>query len=229
MVAHRGGIHIGAENRIATFKKALALGVDAIEMDIHQSRDGHLMVIHDLTLDHAFGRPGRVDRMTRAELEKAGVPSLEDAADLLQGKCLLVIEIKQPKDGTRHRGIERRLVEFIAERKLSDSVIIISFYADSMRKVNDLAPHLDKAFLFGSTPKDLKATKRDMGLTYLGPKYTKVDEDFMKRAKELGLKVNPWTVDGKEKLEKFVDLGCDAITTNDPDILLGIVGRSWFR
>ena len=107
VVAHRGGSALGPENSLELFQKALELGVDAIELDIHQSADGHLMVIHDISLKRTHGVDKRVDELDLAALQGYGVPTLQEAIDLVDGRCVLVVEVKHPK-GSRHQGIERR-------------------------------------------------------------------------------------------------------------------------
>ena len=228
VVAHRGGRSIGPGNRLPTIRKAVELNVDAIEVDIHQSKDGHLMVAHDLTLERHFGVTGSIDKMTLSELRAVGVPTLQDVAKVVNGHCRLVIEIKHPKDGTRHRGIERRLVDLLKEQNLLESSIVISFYADSVKRFHQLAPQVDTGFLFSKTPRDLKGLKRKLGISYLGPRNTLVTRNFIRKAHKLGLKVNPWTVNGRRELRRFVTLGCDAITTDDPHLLVDILKGGWF-
>ena len=93
VVAHRGGRNIGPENRLSTITKAIELGVDAIEVDIHQSRDGHLIVAHDLTLDRCFGVAGQINLMTVDELRALGAPTLQEVAQLVDGRCRLVLSL----------------------------------------------------------------------------------------------------------------------------------------
>lgn len=228
VVAHRGGRSLGPGNRLPTIRKALELNVDAIEVDIHQSKDGHLMVAHDLTLERHFGVTGRIDKMTLSELRAVGVPTLVDVANVVNGRCRLVIEIKHPKDGTRHLGIEQRLVDFLKQHHLLESSIVISFYADSLKRFHQLAPKVNKGFLFSKTPGNLRRLKRELGLSYLGPRNTLVTPSFIRRAHRLDLKVNPWTVNGRQKLRRFVGLDCDAITTDDPHYLVEILRGGWF-
>lgn len=227
IVAHRGGAHIGPENRLETFAKAVALGVDGVELDIHLSADGHLMVLHDLDLERSFGVPGKVNQMNLAELKEAGVPTLAEVVDLVDGRCLLFIEIKQPKDGTTHVGIEKRLVGFLRKRKLRDSVVVISFYDYSIAKMEELAPEFVTGFLLSRKIGDLNSYKNRLGVDFIGPRFSLVTPDVLKEAHRLGLRVNPWTVNGPDDLRRFLELGVDGITTNDPDLLVWLA-QPWF-
>jgi len=210
---------LGPENTLATFKKAIALGVDAIELDIHQSEDGHLMVIHDLTLDRTYGKPGRVDRMTLKELRDAGVPTLQEVIDTIQGRCRLFVEIKQPKDGSSHVGIEARLLRTLRVNKLERSAIVISFYKDSLRRLHELDPKLVTGYLFVNPGTSLESVKQELGVSYVAPHYLLSNASLIERAHDLGLKVNTWTVNDPAVMKTLLQWGADAITTNDPQLL----------
>ncbi len=214
-VAHRGGPRLGPENALATFQRALEFQVDAIELDIHQSRDGGLVVIHDSNLKRTHGVDGEVDQMTIEELTRAGVPTLQQAIDLTQGRCRLFIEIKHPH-GRRHQGIEERLLRVIKENGLMESAVVISFDSTSIRRLHQLDHHLTTGWLAGDA---MKAQQIDpeLGATYVSPHYGKVDAAFTQWAHDAGYKVSVWTVDDPEAIRRMAEVGCDAITTNDPE------------
>jgi len=219
VVAHRGGTALGPENRLSTFQEAIALKVDAIELDIHQSKDGALMVIHDNTLDRTFGRPGRVDRMTRQELVEIGVPTLEQAVDLAKGRCRLVVEIKHPHGDERHEGIEKRLVELLRTKNVVQETIVISFDKKSLVTLHKLAPELTTGYLFATPGYPLDQARAELGVTYVGPYYLLATPAFIGEAHKAGLKVNPWTVNQASGMRLLIESDCDAITTNEPALL----------
>ncbi len=227
VVAHRGGpAGGGEENRLATFQDAIKLGVDGIELDIHQTLDGHLVVIHDITLARTFnGRSGRVNEMTLAEVQEVGLPTLEQALELVRGRCRLLIEVKQPK-GERHRGIERRLVNLLREGHLiskkdevgRSEVVVISFDPETLRRIHALEPNLATGYL---TKLPIPAVQAgEIGATYLLPYYLLVDSEYVRAAHEAGFKVGVWTVDDPAAMQSMIEAGCDAIITNDPSTLL---------
>jgi glycerophosphoryl diester phosphodiesterase len=214
---------LGPENRLETFRKAIDLGVDAIEFDIHQSRDGHLVVLHDITLARTYdGHVGRVDQMTLAELQKLGVPTLNRTLKLARGRCRLLVEIKQPPD-SRHRGIENRLMQSLREHKMVDDVVVISFDAESLRRMHKLEPRLATGYLTARPTRQEVA--RELGVTYLAPHFSGIDATFVHQAHAAGFKVGVWTVNDPAALRAMVDAGCDAITTDRPDLLLEALGR----
>lgn len=219
VVAHRGGAKLAPENTVAAFEKAIALGADAIELDIHLSSDGEIVVIHDDTLDRTFGQSGVVRQMTAAQLRAAGVPMLRDVLKLSGVKW--IVEIKHPHGG-RNEGIEEKLVQML-DGDL-DRYVVITFDQQSLRRLHQLQPDLATGFLY-STPHDAEEVKRDLGVRYLGPNFRLVNRAFIDAAHDAGLKVNPWTVNEEKDLRAMLDLGCDAITTDRPDRLLQMLGR----
>ena len=222
VVAHRGGSALGPENSLELFKKAVALGVDAIELDIHQSADGNLMVIHDTSLKRTHGVDKRVDELNLQELKKFGVPTLQEVIDLVDGRCVLVVEVKHPK-GSRHQGIEQRLVELLAENELTTRVLVISFDTTTLKRIHGLEPSIKTGFLYRIPTVQADSAKKEMGVSYLCPHYLLATPSMIKKAHADGLKVNTWTVNEEKVMKNLVDSDCDSVTTDHPDILKKVV------
>ncbi len=223
-VAHRGGPKLGAENALSTFEKAMEHKVDAIELDIHQSRDGGLVVIHDSNLKRTHGVEGEVDQMTTEELLTAGVPTLQQAIELTKGRCRLFIEIKHPH-GRRHQGIEERLLKVMRDNDLWESAVVISFDPQSLKTLHELESKVVTGWLVGDAIR-AKEVDPELGVTYISPHYGKVDRTFVEWAHRSGYQVSVWTVDDPQAIEQMLDIGCDAITTNDPVELIELTKAS---
>jgi glycerophosphoryl diester phosphodiesterase len=136
IVGHRGARGLWAENSLRGFREAAALGVDAIEFDIHACRDGEIAVIHDATLERTTRAAGMVSALCGEDLPQAtlrdidgeGVPSLDQVLDILQPTTLeLQIEIKTDALGNRYPALEPRLVGKILARGLQARTIVVSF------------------------------------------------------------------------------------------------------
>src|SRR5690606_32976605 len=97
-------------------------------------------------------------------------------------QCRLVVEIKQPKDGTHHRGIEQRLVDTLNKNDLKTSAIVISFYEDSLRLVHEIDPEITTGYLFAKPVLSLSHLKRDLGIQYVGPHFLLATADFINQA-----------------------------------------------
>jgi glycerophosphoryl diester phosphodiesterase len=212
VVAHRGSAQKAIENTLPAFRQAVADGADALELDVHLTKDKDLAVIHDDTLDRTFGRPGEVREMTSQELREVGVPMLSEVLEL--GEHQLVVEIKHPKGG-RHEGIEQILVDQLEQAKADERTLVISFDETSLKKVHELDPGLETGYLYSGHPINFKQTKEELGISYIEPHFKAITRDYVRRAHQNGLKVNTWTVDEQRDIQRMIAYGVDAITTND--------------
>src|SRR5436305_8740920 len=143
-VAHRGGSHLTPENTLAAFRNALTLPIEAIELDVHMSLDGHTVVIHDNTVDKCTNGKGNILYLDFAYLrslnaaahfpggwpEPQQIPTLREALDLAKGHAQVYIEIKSSKrDGVqgRYPHIAETVVDEVRSAGMLDQVLIISF------------------------------------------------------------------------------------------------------
>jgi glycerophosphoryl diester phosphodiesterase len=149
IVGHRGARNLWPENSLDGFRRTRALGIEGVELDVHVVRDGGLVVIHDPTLERTTEGTGRVADRTTAELAATrlrdgngeGVPTLDEVLDVFAGSDIeLHIEIKTDADGRRYRGLEQRLVDVIAARKLQDTAILTCFEPRALEIVRGIAP-----------------------------------------------------------------------------------------
>ncbi|MEM2727493.1 MAG: glycerophosphodiester phosphodiesterase family protein, partial [Candidatus Bathyarchaeia archaeon] len=125
-IGHRGAKGYEPENTILSFKRALELGVNAIEFDVRRTKDGEIVVIHDAEVDRTTNGKGLVGELTLSEIKSLStekgekIPTLEEALDFLDRKSKIFIEIKEV-------GIEEKVLEIVRRKGLEDNVIIISF------------------------------------------------------------------------------------------------------
>lgn len=191
--------------------------LDAIELDIHPSSDGELMVIHDETLDRTFGQSGTVCQMSSQQLRDAGVPTLRQVLQLTSGHCQLFIEIKTPHKREfvpHYQGLEEALVSLLQEPFVQPQPVVISFDEKSLSKVHQLAPRIATGLLCGQLP-DLKHCQQ-LGVRYIAPHYKCLSPEWMAQAHRQGFMLNAWTVNSSSAMRELIQWGCDAITTDDP-------------
>ncbi len=248
IIAHRGGANLAPENTLAAFRNGIALGADVIEMDTHFSKDGVVMVIHDPTLERTTDGTGRVADKTAADLqalnaaakfkdgtfEPQPVPTFAQVLDLLKGNSVRVeVEIKVPPQG-RYIGIEEKLVKEVVDRHLVERVQVSSFDFDVLKDVKRVNPKIKTVALitsdfFRRVPLD-QPTKVVEAVQTVGAEILAVNQDFLKapivaEAHARGLKVEVWTVDRESEMQKFITMGVDGITTNQPALLKKVVTR----
>ena len=150
IIGHRGARNLWPENSLGGFRRTRALGIEGVEFDVHPSRDGVLVVIHDPTLERTTEGQGAVAEKTAAELAATklrdgggeGIPRLDEVLDVFAGSDIeLHIEIKTDASGKRYAGLEKRLVDIIAQRKLQDTAILTCFAPRALEIVREIAPH----------------------------------------------------------------------------------------
>lgn len=237
IIAHRGASQEAPENTLAAFELALEQGADCVELDCQLTRDGHVVVMHDNTVNRTTNGAGKVRAMSLAEIKAldagswfhprfAGerVPTLAEALRLLRGRCTINIEIKSLK--APQPGIEEKIVDLLRSSGVPlETVIISSFNHAHFPRFRTIAPSLRLAALFQTTPANL----HELDVDFLHPSFEAVTPDLMQTAKAAGRKVNAWTVDAEEEWCRLLALGVDGIITNAPGALRAFLsgGGEW--
>ncbi len=217
LISHRGASHYEPENTLRSFSRALDMGSSVIEFDVRKSLDGHLVVIHDRTVNRTTDGKGAVSGKTLVELRSldAGlgerIPTLEEVLETFAGRCGLVVELKE-------KGTEEKTVSLIRMHGLARDVIVVSFREDCIRTVRELdhaiPTGLITVFGFGCVNKALS----------LGCRAVATNQRFMTRriasdARRKGLFVCCWTVNSTERAEKLARMGLDGVITDKPDLI----------
>jgi len=244
-VGHRGAAGLAPQNTMASFRVAIATGVDAIELDVHLSSDGRLVVIHDPVVDKLTDGKGRVSAMSLAELraldasarfpgwtgEPQRIPTLEEILDLLvepgNEAVGLQLEIKLDDDGSRHPGIEAAALAALRERGLVDRTIVISFDFPTLAAVKALEPRIRAGALVGKawfkassgSRADQAAAIAASGADCAGVDHRYLSRELYDALRAAGLGVGAWTVDDPAVMKALSSLGVDFITSNRPDLL----------
>jgi glycerophosphoryl diester phosphodiesterase len=223
IIAHRGASNLAPENSLKAFRKAIELGADYIEFDIHKSKDGKIIIMHDANIFRMTGKSGIIKNMTFEELKNLEVgdgekiPTLFMLIKLAKGKIALNCEIKV-------KGLEEKLVEILQENDIIESTLISSFKTGILLKIQKLEPQLRLAVLRPSrmqwitsliSPKRMITTATKNRFYAVNPRCFFVNNKFVERAHNHNLKVFPWTIDSEKKMKKLVKIGVDGIITNN--------------
>jgi glycerophosphoryl diester phosphodiesterase len=229
-IAHRGASAYAPENTIAAFDKAVEQGADAIELDLHLSRDGELVVIHDDTLDRTTDGSGPVHQRSLAELMRldagrwfgeafAGerIPTLSEVLDRFVGRIPLALEVKAGSDF--FPGIEETLVSALRRHSAIEDAAVASFDHFALKRLKEIEPTLRTAALLVGRPVSLSALAgpaRADGLAIEASFVTKAEVEACRAA---GLKLVVWVVNEPAQMRHFIRLGVDGIITDRPDLL----------
>ncbi|WP_052489186.1 glycerophosphodiester phosphodiesterase family protein [Streptomyces sp. 150FB] len=211
---HRGARVEEPENTLRSFRRALALGADGIELDVRVSADGHLVIIHDAAVDRTTDGTGEIAALTLAEIQSldAGsgerIPTFEEAMEVCAG--LVQIEIKAPE-----------AVEALAERDkripLPEGAVITSFSRTAVESSARLMPHVPRGLITHHPGDEMLEQALDLKATWVCPELKpELTRELVDRCHAASVEVDAWPAGDREKLLRFVEIGADAVTTDYP-------------
>ena len=228
IIAHRGASNIAPENTLKSFKKAIELGADYIELDLYKTKDNELVITHDLNLERITGNSSLVEELTLQEVRRLDfgegekIPTLEEVIKLCKSKIGIIIEVIS-------KNIGKNIVQLLQDMKLINTTIISSFNFEELLKIQDLEPRLEYAslipydvhaennpkWLIWETKKEAidKAAKNNF--SYIHPHFALVDKQLINYSHQKQLKVNVYVVDVKPTMKRLIRYGIDGIMTND--------------
>jgi glycerophosphoryl diester phosphodiesterase len=246
VAAHRGGAALWPENSLLAFRSALALGVDALEFDLHLTADGEVVVLHDPTLDRTSTGNGSVRDLKLANLAdirlktREGavtgerVPTFAQVLDLVAPTSAEILpEIKVDANRQRYDGIEEKVLALIRARGLMTRTTIQAFQVETIRRVRELEPKARTMLLVArgdverdrARPAEAVRRARELGATDLGMNHRLIDADVMAAARAGGIRLSAWTVNEDRDIRRMVDLGVAVVMSDRPDLAKRLTGR----
>lgn len=220
-IAHRGAKAYEPENTLQAFQKAIDLNSDGIELDVHLSADGQIIVIHDETIDKMTNGKGFVNALSLSQLksflidEKHEIPTLKEVFDLVNKKCFINIELKNAETLTK---VVSLIEEYVSEKNWNyDHFIVSSFDWNALQKVYNLNP---KILIGVLTETDLNlalAFAEKIKARAIHPYYHLLNTENVSEIQKKGFLVLPWTVNIEEDIQKIKSYSVDGIITDFPD------------
>ncbi|WP_052888248.1 glycerophosphodiester phosphodiesterase [Thermogemmatispora carboxidivorans] len=247
-VAHRGGAQLAPENTLAAFRQALALPVDAIELDVQMSRDGRLIVFHDATVERLTDGRGNILDLDFAYLrslnaaahfpggwpEPQRIPTLREVLDLVRGQRRVWIEIKPSRRGSvygRYPGIAEAVVDELQRADMLDQAVVISFDWYLLPEVKRRDPRLETGAILSEDIWDPQAGQaldtlveqvRELGCSWLDVEEALFLPHLPALVHSYGLKLGIWTVNTAERLRELAASGVDALTSDQPTLFTAL-------
>jgi len=220
-IAHRGASNFAPENTIEAFKKAVIWKIDVVEFDVHHTKDGKLVVMHDHNIERTTDGIGLIRNLSFKELRKFHepngevVPSLQEVLSILKNKCICKIDVKD-------KGIEEKLVNIIIKMHLENSIIVTSEIFSVLKKIKQLCPKIKiEAGGFGYKKNisidEIIRKAKSVNADIISPFYKIITKKLVEAAHKNGFEVHAWTVDDKRTIERMKRLGVDGITSNYPN------------
>jgi glycerophosphoryl diester phosphodiesterase len=241
LIAHRGASGLAPENTLPAVKKALDTSADFIEIDVHQTKDGEVVVIHDPTVDRTTNGTGRVADLTLAELKKldAGIkhdssfagtriPTLAQVLRAVKGKKKLLIELKKGEEDY-YQGLEENTLRIIREHRAETWCVLQSFHDPILEriwkadfviqthklmvgKIPFLPIFIDYELKFGNFDRYSEATAINIHRYF-------ASKAFIKLLHNQGFKTFIWTEDKPQNIQRLYELGADGVMTNHPELV----------
>ena len=251
VIAHQGGDGVWPGETMFAYQHAADLGVDVLEMDIHITKDGELILMHDETVDRTTDGTGEIESMTLAELKQldAGydwtpdegktfpfrgqgitVTTLEEVFQSFPDKNM-TIEIKKS-----NTSMIKPFCELIRQHDMQDKVLVASFYDDKMKEFRAECPEVATSSAKQETTVFVLMSKAFLSGFY-SPKFnslqvpeesggiTVMTPSFVKASHARGLAVEVWTINDVDTMQKLIDWDVDGLITDRPDLMMELLGR----
>lgn len=216
-IGHRGAKGYVAENTLASFQKAIELNVDGIELDVHLTLDGKLVVVHDDTIDRTTSGSGFVKEYAAKELSALGIPSLESVFDLVNRSCFINVELKTYESADK---VVELIEHFISKKKWKyTDFIVSSFDWNALQQVSFLNDNIQIGVLTSTDISLALAFAKFIKAYSVHPYYHLLTAENVAQMQSKNLKVYPWTINEPEDIIFVRSLLVDGIITDFPDRL----------
>jgi glycerophosphoryl diester phosphodiesterase len=231
VIAHRGASTYAPENTLAAFDLALRQGARHVELDVHLTRDGEVVVIHDDKVDRTTNGTGPVAGFALADLQAldAGVwfgaafageriPTLDAVLARYRGRAHLHVELK-----ARAPTLADETAARIRRHGMADAVTISSFQRERLEESRRAAPELARAWLVEKLDDEILAQARPLELAEMAPLSRALTPDWVARLRAAGYVVRAWGIGNEEIMRRTVEIGADGMTVNFPDKLIAFL------
>ncbi len=231
VIAHRGSSATTPENSLAAFRLAADQGTDYVELDVQESADGEVLVVHDSDLMKAAGDPMKVWETDAARIRSVDigsrvgpqfaserVPTLAEALAVCKGRCKVVVELKQYGHGDR---LEEKVVGIVEAAGMADDCVFMSLDHGMVRRMKELRPAWRTGVLAAKSLGDLTR----LGADFVAVEKTMATHLFVRHAHRAGQEVYPWTVDDPSWMFTLLSRGVDGLITNRPDLAREVIAR----
>lgn len=239
---HRGAKAYAPMNTLPSFLLAVEQGADGVELDVWLSKDGHLVIIHDATVDGTTDGHGEVQAMSLAELKAldaggwfapnfAGtrIPTLDEVFDALPSDFLINVEIKKVDNtSTETDGVEAAVAECIRRHQAQERVIVSSFSLNALERFHAAMSDVALGYLYVAPEQVEAAQASPLEFDFMHPLHESVTSDLINKHRALGSLTNVWTVNDAQRMRWLIEAGVNGLITDAPDVGRSVVNE-WKR
>lgn len=218
-IAHQGASNYAPANTLEAFHKAVKLKIDVVEFDVHHTKDGKLIIIHDHNVKRTTDHKGSIHKITLKELKTfhelngESVPTLQEVINILKGHCILKIDIKDSN-------ITEKVLKIIKMNHIENTVIITSELISVLKKTKKLFPKIEielGGFKEKRPVNEMIKEVKDIKADIISPHYSIITKKLVDESHKNGLRVHVWTVNSLRLMKKMIKLGVDGITSDYAD------------
>ena len=219
ITGHRGAAGYAPENTRLSFQVAIDLGCDGTEFDVHLSKDGEVVVIHDEEVSRTTNGKGLVREMTLVELKQLNcdqaqkIPTLQEVIDQCKGKINLQIELKA-------EGTPSPVSKIIAKNKIISNVVVSSFNTEWLKEIKKINSKIKVSLLLNKIPKELAKLVTSIPLDFIGTRENITDKRIITKAHQWGVKIYAYHVNSARLGRKLIRSGIDEIGTDFPKLFI---------
>lgn len=214
ILGHRGAAEL-PENTIPSFDRALEHGAHGFELDVRQTADHKLVVVHGAVVGSKAVQSSNYEEIRQLE-NGFEVPLLEEVLKRFAKKAFLDIELKSP-------GFEAAAVDLIRSYGNPEKTLISAFDTDTLAKIQDLFPELQLGYIYNRTQDE--EARHNCPIEVVIPQFRLASRELISEVHDEGLKVFAWTVNEEAEIERLLELGVDGIITDYPEKVVAVLSR----
>jgi glycerophosphoryl diester phosphodiesterase len=229
VIAHRGAAGRAPENTLAAFRAAIEDGADIVELDVQETSDGEVVVLHDSDFMKLAGDPRKLWNLSLAEARaidigswfdprysEERIPTLSEVLELCRGQARVDIELKYYG---HDQSLEERVVRIVEEADMASDVVVMSLNLAAMRKMRELRPTWTLGVLAATAVGDLTSVDLDFLAVHSGM----ATHGFTRRAHRAGKDVYAWTVNDPVHMSRLATRGVDGLITDEPALARSVL------
>ncbi len=238
VIAHRGFSGQAPENTLVAIRQAIEVGADMVEIDVTVTADGHVILLHDETLDRTTDGQGSPTSMTMDEIRELdagswfapeyageGIPTLTEALETVKDRILINVEIKS--EAVEH-GVVPKVAALIVEHEMLDLVVVSSFSPEALRLMKITDPAVITATLFNKelhTDRDPLEIIQEVGSRGFNISGKRLTAAMVERCHRHGIPVAVYTVNEPDEIRRLIELGVNAVFTDHPDLMIEVLAK----
>lgn len=238
VISHRGANKAAPQNTLPAFEASLEIGVDGFETDVHLTADGYPIICHNYEIDKTSNGTGTISKMTLQQIkqydfgsyfskdfEGIKAPTLDEFLILCQSAEIEILNIELKPSKENNMDVVKKTIDMVKDFCLFDKLLISSFSSKMLVEAKKYDRSCQTAYLYSPDRREAYSMwyraaefAKEIGASALHPHQCFVNKPYVKKAHDLGIKVNVWTPDKERELKRLIKCGVDGLITDCPEL-----------